>query len=101
MNYQEECLKFRLPTYTPEATVLGFLSESGEVAAVFQKLIRGDYPPDVAATKLHAEIGDVLFHIYLIAYDNGWDVEDIKKANIEKLESRKIRNVIVGSGDNR
>lgn len=80
---------------------MGLLSEAGEVAGVFQKLIRGDFPPDVAATKLHKELGDVLWHVAQICVDNGWDLSDVAKANLDKLESRKIRNVIIGAGDER
>jgi len=38
-EYQETTAKYRLNTYTPEACVMGFLSEAGEVAGVFQKMI--------------------------------------------------------------
>ena len=101
MNYQEQTAQFRLPTYVPEACVMGLLSEAGEVAGVFQKLIRGDFPPDVAMTKLHAELGDVLWHVAEICTDNGWKLEEVMEANIEKLKSRQLRNVIMGSGDHR
>ncbi|MCA2570655.1 nucleoside triphosphate pyrophosphohydrolase family protein [Microcystis sp. M42BS1] len=101
LNYQEEVKKYRLPTYTPEACVMGLLSEAGEVAGVFQKLIRGDYTPDVAMSKLYKELGDVLWHVAGVATDNGWTLEEIMKDNIDKLESRRIRSVIVGSGDDR
>jgi len=100
-DYQENTARFRLASYTPEACVMGLLSESGEVAGVFQKLIRGDYAIDVAVTKLQKELGDVLFHISEIATDNNWTLEDIAKCNIEKLESRQIRNKIIGAGDDR
>ncbi len=80
---------------------MGLLAETGEVAAVFQKLIRGDFPPDVAMTKLFKELGDVLWHISEIANDNNWTLQDIAQGNVEKLESRQLRSVILGSGDNR
>lgn len=80
---------------------MGLIAETGEVAAVFQKLIRGDFPPDVAMTKLFKELGDVLFHITEIASDNNWTLQDVAQGNIDKLESRQIRGVILGSGDNR
>ena len=80
---------------------MGLLAESGEVAGIFQKLLRGDFDADVAATKLHKELGDVLWHVAAIAHDNGWHLDDIANANIEKLTSRQMRNVIAGSGDDR
>lgn len=100
-EYQKQIETYRLDTYSPEAAVMGLLSESGEVAGVFQKLIRGDYPPDVAMTKLYKELGDVLWHLAAIANDNNWKLSEIAADNIDKLESRKIRNAIMGSGDNR
>lgn len=100
-EYQKRTNDFRLPTYIPEAAVMGLLSEAGEVAGVFQKLIRGDYNADQAATKLHAEIGDLLWGIAAVCNDNGWNMSDVLQANIDKLESRKLRNTILGSGDNR
>jgi len=100
-DYQTKTATFRLDSYSPEACVMGLLAETGEVAAVFQKLIRGDFPPDVAMTKLFKELGDVLWHISEIANDNNWTLQDIAQGNVEKLESRQLRNVILGAGDNR
>lgn len=99
--YQDKIKDFRLSSYSPEAAVMGLLAEAGEVAAVFQKLMRGDYDLDVAVTKLHKELGDVLWHVAAIASDNGWELSDVLGENIDKLESRKLRNTILGSGDNR
>lgn len=101
VNYQESIKKYRLPSYSPEAAVLGLFSETGEVAGIFQKMIRGDYSLDVATTKLHKELGDVLWHLAAVASDNNWTLEDIAQANLDKLESRQIRNVIMGAGDDR
>ena len=100
-DYQIGAMKTRLETYSPEAAVFGLLAEVGEVAAVFQKMIRGDYPEDIAVTKLHKELGDVLWHVAAIAADNDWKLEDIGSENLEKLASRQFRNLIVGSGDDR
>ncbi len=100
-DYQEESQTTRLPTYSPEAAVMGLLAEAGEVAAVFQKLIRGDYAYDIAITKLHKELGDVLWHIAAIAADNNWTLEEVASENIDKLKSRQLRNLLAGSGDDR
>ena len=101
MNYQDQTKQYRLSTYSPEACVLGLLAEAGEVAGVFQKLMRGDYTPQEAMARLYRELGDVLWHIAEVASDNGWSLEEIMKDNIDKLESRRLRNVITGSGDHR
>ncbi|MPN16394.1 hypothetical protein SDC9_163734 [bioreactor metagenome] len=80
---------------------MGLLSEAGEVAGVFQKLMRGDFPLEVASSKLYAELGDILWHCAAVANDNGWKLQDALEFNIQKLESRKIRNQILGAGDDR
>jgi NTP pyrophosphatase (non-canonical NTP hydrolase) len=100
-SYQEEIKRFRLPSYGPEAAVFGLLSEAGEVAGVFQKLIRGDYGYTDAQAKLKKELGDGLFHIATIATDNGWTVSELLDDNVEKLDGRLLRGTILGSGDNR
>lgn len=100
-EYQNKTTPFRLSSYTPEACVFGLLSEGGEVAGVFQKLIRGDFPIPEASARLYKELGDVMWHVAQIAQDNGWLLSDIAQANIDKLQSRQLRNAILGEGDNR
>lgn len=100
-EYQESAYKFRVDSATPEERVMGLLEESGEIAGVFKRLLRGDYTPDVATTRLHKELGDVLWYLSQIAVDNGWKLSEVAQANIDKLESRNIRGLILGSGDNR
>lgn len=100
-EYQLACLSFRIPDAPPEERVLGLLEEAGEVAGIFKRLTRGDYSPDVAVTKLYKELGDVMWYLGMIAYDNGWKLSEVAAANLDKLESRKFRNTILGSGDDR
>jgi NTP pyrophosphatase (non-canonical NTP hydrolase) len=100
-DYQKLTQEFRLPTYNAEAAVLGMLSEAGEVAGIFNRLIRGDFDADTAASKLHYELGDVLWNIASICADNSWTLEEVMKSNIDKLRSRQLRNKIIGSGDDR
>ena len=47
------------------------------------------------------ELGDVLWYISALADDLGVTLEEVAKANIEKLQSRMERNKIKGDGDNR
>lgn len=100
-KYQEDATAFRLPQAAPEERVMGLLEEAGEVAGVFKRMLRGDYDMDMAGTKLHKELGDILWYLSQIAYDNGWKLSDIAKENLSKLEDRKLRNVIMGSGSDR
>lgn len=100
-EYQNACLSYRIPNSPPEERVMGLLEEAGEIAGVFKRMLRGDYDADQAATKLHKELGDVLWYLGQVAYDNGWKLSEIAQANLEKLESRKTRNLIIGSGSDR
>lgn len=79
--------------------ILGLVGEAGEVAEKIKKQIRDDTkvsPSDVAR-----EIGDVMFYATALARVYGYTLHDILKMNIEKLEDRKARNKIKGSGDSR
>lgn len=83
--------------------VLGLADESGEVQAIFKKWIR-DQDADFSKLdrdNVKKELGDVLWYIAVIAHDLGISFDDLANANLEKLASRKARNVIGGSGDNR
>ena len=100
-DYQHKAFTYRVTSATPEERVMGLLEEAGEVAGWFKRLLRGDYSPDVAATRLHKELGDILWYLSQIAYDNGWKLSDVAKANIDKLTSRDIRGKIMGTGDDR
>ena len=48
-----------------------------------------------------AEAGDILWQLSGLCKVMGWTLEDVAKANLEKLASRKQRGVIDGEGDNR
>jgi len=77
---------------------LGLAGETGEVAEKVKKSIR-DGNLDVEGLK--KELGDVLWYIAAIANDMGFDLSEIAQMNLDKLESRKNRGVLGGSGDNR
>lgn len=101
-DYQSKAKEFVGPGVPNEERVMGLLAESGEVAGVFQKLIRGTYTPLEAEKLLFKELGDCLFYISQIAEDNGWRLHDVAMGNLEKLSDRKARGVLlVGTGDNR
>lgn len=100
-EYQTKAKEFRVEGSVVEERIFGLLEESGEVAGVFKRVFRGDFPASELGPRLVKELGDVLWYLSQICEDNGWQLEDIAKENIEKLESRKLRNVIVGAGDSR
>ncbi len=83
--------------------VLGLASEAGEVAGKYKKVIRdaGGVVNPEEREKLLAEVGDVLWYVAAICSELDASLEDVARANIEKLASRAERNRISGSGDNR
>jgi NTP pyrophosphatase (non-canonical NTP hydrolase) len=67
------------------------------------KLIR-DYGGSVSGSfkvDLALELGDVLWYVTNLAKEIGYNLEDIMIMNIDKLESRKARGKLHGSGDHR
>ena len=77
---------------------LGLAGEAGEVANKVKKIIR-DGKLDKAALK--GEIGDCLWYIAAMCRDLNIDLGDVAKANLEKLQDRKARGTLKGSGDTR
>ncbi len=77
---------------------LGLASEAGEVAGKFKKMIRdGGY--DAVGTL--DEIGDVLWYCARLCDEMGFRLEDCMQRNHDKLNSRKERGTLSGSGDTR
>lgn len=82
---------------------LGLCGEAGEFAEKVKKAIRDDgglITPERKENMLK-ELGDVLWYAAAIATELGVTLNDVAQANIDKLESRKQRDVLKGSGDNR
>ena len=81
-----------------EYTALGLASEAGEFAGKVKKAIRDNtYDADAMA----AELGDVLWYLARAAAELDYHLSTIAEMNVEKLKSRKERNVLGGSGDDR
>ena len=76
---------------------LGLCGEAGEVAEKVKKRIRDGN----SLEGVGLELGDVLWYISALADDLGVTLEEVAQANVDKLNSRMIRNKIGGSGDNR
>ena len=83
--------------------VLGINGEAGEIAEKVKKIIRdkqGKVSQEDKA-ELAKEVGDVLWYLAVFAHHLGVPLEEVAQQNLTKLQSRKARGVLGGSGDNR
>jgi NTP pyrophosphatase (non-canonical NTP hydrolase) len=82
---------------------LGLCSEAGEVADKIKKAMRDNHGivSDLTKIGLKKELGDCLWYLAAIAGDFGWDLGDLAVENLLKLEDRRQRDKISGSGDDR
>lgn len=109
--------------YPGQGTLIGLmyvalgLGEAGEVQGKVKKILRDDFDEgdieDISIidvnhvvtpekkTALIGELGDILWYLAQTATELDVDLEEIAVANLEKLNSRKDRGVLQGSGDNR
>jgi NTP pyrophosphatase (non-canonical NTP hydrolase) len=82
---------------------LGLCGEAGEVAEKVKKMVRDDggFLTGARRAALAAELGDVLWYVAQLATEAGLDLDEIAEGNLEKLLSRRERDVLQGSGDDR
>lgn len=82
---------------------MGLAEEAGEVAGKFAKAIRDEAGVISEERKeaIKKELGDVCWFVAELSTLMGFSLEDVMQSNITKLTSRKERNVLHGSGDNR
>ncbi len=80
---------------------LGLAAEGGEVAGKVAKYFRDGTDLDDLAEAVLKETGDVLWFCSELCSLFGYTLEECMQANIDKLQSRKDRNVLSGSGDTR
>lgn len=83
--------------------MLGLGGESGEVLEKMKKIIRDENQTitDEKKEELKKELGDVFWYLAAICKELGVPLEEVIQTNLKKLESRKERNQLHGSGDNR
>ena len=88
---------------------LNLVGEVGEFMSKVAKAIRkedgtiDDNELFVIGSKheLKQEAGDIMWQISGLCTIMGWSLEEVCQSNLDKLASRKERDVIVGDGDNR
>ena len=99
-DYQKKAVSFAIYPATHKVLypTLGLCGETGEVAEKVKKQVRDGVFNRHEVAK---ELGDVLWYLSNLANDIGYNLDEIADINIEKLTSRKNRDKIKGSGDNR
>lgn len=75
------------------------VEEVGEFMGKLAKQKRGD--KGITEPDIHKELGDILWQLCAVCSERGVALSYIAKGNLAKLEDRKNRNTIKGSGDNR
>ncbi len=79
---------------------LGISSEAGEMANYIKKLYRDGDTPELRQL-IRDELGDILWYAARTAEALDVSLDDVMQKNYAKLNSRKARGVLKGSGDNR
>tara|TARA_R110001632_G_scaffold27984_3_gene74871 strand:- start:413 stop:730 length:318 start_codon:yes stop_codon:yes gene_type:complete len=99
-DYQKKAVSFAIYPATHKVLypTLGLCGETGEVAEKVKKQVRDGVFNRHEVAK---ELGDVLWYLANLSSDIGYNLDEIAAMNIDKLSSRKDRNKIQGSGDNR
>jgi NTP pyrophosphatase (non-canonical NTP hydrolase) len=106
-EYQKQALTTAENSYEPlmEKTIwaMGVAGEAGEVVEKWKKIVayKDGVITEEDLQELAKELGDVVWYIAVMAHSLGLSFDDIMQRNVEKLKSRKQRNVIRGRGDNR
>lgn len=82
---------------------LGLVGEAGEVADKLKKVIRdnGGILTDPVRDAVAAELGDTMWYVAVLASELDYSLGEIMAKNLAKLNSRKERGVLSGSGDTR
>ena len=105
-DYQRESRKTALYPDVGSNSIyptLGLVGEAGEVADKVKKILRdknGVFDKN-SKDAIKFELGDVLWYVAQLSSELGYELEDVANSNLEKLNSRKIRGKIQGSGDKR
>lgn len=98
-SYQDRALSYRMATADEDYALKNLVGEVGELFSLLAKAKRSGVEPDHSLIK--KELGDILWQVAAVSKDFGFTLGDVGYTNIEKLHSRKVRNLIDGDGDNR
>jgi len=104
-DYQTEAIKTAIYPDTMKIIYpsMGVSNEAGEVLGKIKKIIRDKAGvfSDSDKSDIAEELGDTLWYCGVLASDLGIPLSIIAERNLVKLQSRKERGVLGGSGDKR
>jgi NTP pyrophosphatase (non-canonical NTP hydrolase) len=109
-EYQEKALATavypNVSTGTLDALMycaLGLCGEAGEIAEKVKKLYRDSNGviTKEARTALLKEMGDPLWYLAAMANELCYTMEEVAQTNVDKLQGRRNRGTLSGSGDDR
>ena len=100
-EYQKMAMEFRTPKADEAYALLNLAAEVGEVLGKVAKHIRDGGDDEVLRQNIKKELGDVMWMVAAVGSDFELTLSEICTHNLAKLHSRKDRDVISGSGDNR
>lgn len=93
-------------TYKPVPWIypaLGLPGEVGEICEKLKKVLRDDNCElsEEKRTLIKKELGDILWYVATLCRELEINLEDVATTNIIKLQDRKERDRLGGSGDER
>jgi len=102
-SYQKKSRKTAIYPKKDENIVYPVLGIAGEVSDKIKKILREEKGKVSSENRkeIAKELGDLLWYIAQLATELGLSLNEIAQLNIEKTKSRKKRNKLKGSGDNR
>lgn len=106
-NYQRRAVETAI--YPGKGEIFGLLytalglGEAGEVQGKVKKVLRDDEGKlsDEKTREIADELGDVLWYVANCAEELGYTLSEIATMNLFKLQGRKNRGTLTGSGDKR
>lgn len=99
-TYQQQAWSYALDTSkNPLYLFANLAGEVGELSSLVAKSVRDKH--DIDADKFIKEAGDVLWMLSAVCNYYGLSLDEVATTNLKKLEERKQKNTIQGSGDNR